>query len=167
MYPVFLETTKSQINELSLWFKRISFKYKYRSFCTRLSIIFFNYIYFLHSKLNKINLLSNKIFSMQKGSKKIFITDDKAGRDFLLSKAYKKTLWKLTFNRLKIKLKPKIDWYYKTLVHKYKNNMGYVARHSTRIIKVDKYLKMLQKSNVLSEREYITSKREYYQNFRR
>lgn len=46
---------------------------------------------------------------MQKGSNKIFLTDDKTGRDFLLSEAYKKTLWRLTFNRLRVKLRLKVD----------------------------------------------------------
>lgn len=164
MYPVFLETLKSQLYELSLWFKRISFKYKYRDFSTRLSIIFFNYIYFLESKLNKISTLSNKIFVMQKGTSRIFLTDDKAGRDFLLSDTYKKTLWKLTFNRLRIKLRPKIDWYYRSLIYANKNNLGYIARHSISAIKVDKYLKILQKSNLLSEREVEIGKRDYYRN---
>lgn len=167
MYPVFLETLKAQVNELSLWFKRISFKYKYRSFSTRLSIIFFNYIYFLNSKLNKIAVLSNKIFTMQKGSSRIFLTDDKAGRDFLLSDTYKRTLWKLTFNRLRIKLRPKIDWYYRSLFYTHKNNLGYIAKHSIGAIKVDKYLKILQKSNLLSEREFEIGKKEYYKHIQR
>ena len=164
MYPVFLETLKSQLNELSLWFKRISYKYKYRDFSTRLSIIFFNYIYFLGSKINKITVLSNKIFTMQKGSSRIFLTDDKAGRDFLLSDTYKKTLWKLTFNRLRIKLRPKVDWYYRSLFYAHKNNLGYIAKHSLNAIKVDKYLKILQKSNLLSDREFEIGRQEYYRN---
>jgi hypothetical protein len=167
MYPVFLETIKSQLYELSLWFKRISFKYKYRDFSTRLSIIFFNYIYFLESKLNKITTLSNKIFTMQKGSSRIFLTDDKAGRDFLLSDTYKKTLWKLTFNRLRIKLRPKIDGYYRSLIYANKNNLSYIAKHSISVIKVDKYLKILQKSNLLSEREAEIGRRDYYRNIYR
>jgi len=167
MYPVFLETYKSQINELSLWFKRISFKYKYRNFYTRLSIIFFNYIYFLNTKFNKIMVLSNKIFTMQKGTKKIFVTDDKASRDFLLSDTYKKTLWKLTFNRLRIKLRTKVDWYYRSLFYLHRNDVGYIARHSITAVKADKYLKMLVKSNLLTERESIIGTQEYYKNMRR
>lgn len=166
MYPVFLEDKKSQINELSLWFKQISFKYKYRSFCTRLSIIFFNYIYFLNTKNSKIGILINKIFTLQKGNSKIFITDDKVGRDFLLSDTYKKTLWRLTFDRLKIKLRRKVDWYYRTLFFKYKDNISYLARHSIVKVQAVKYLKMLQKSNIISERAVEIKRQEYYRNIR-
>lgn len=161
MYSEFLDSFRSKINELSLWFKRISFKYKYRNFNTRLSIVFFNYIYFLHSKYNKVFKLSNTIFSMQRSSKKFFLSDKGETESNLSSDSYKKALVHITRNRLKVKLRPKIDSYYKSIVYIYRDNLSYIMRHSFGKIKIEKYLKMLYKSERITKKEYEEGRLEY------
>lgn len=161
MYSVFLDSFRSKINELSLWFKRISFKYKYRNFNTRLSIVFFNYIYFLHSKFNKVFNLGNTIFNMQRSSKKFFLSDRGGTESISSPDTYKKALVYITRNRLKIKLRPKIDLYYKSIVYMYKDNLSYVMKHSFGKIKIEKYLKMLYKSERITEKEYEDGRLEY------
>ncbi len=92
MYPIFLERQKSQLNELVLLFKRISFKYKYRLFQTRLSIILFNFFYYHNTAFDKISRLNEKIYSLQRRGGKTFVNFEVKRVDFKTEKEIRRQL---------------------------------------------------------------------------
>ena len=146
IYPVFLERHKSQINELALWLKRSSYKYSYRDYSVRLSIIFFNLIYFLESSKNKISILNNRIFNLQKSSKRFFISEKKLSKDVMPIDEYKKLLWKITLERLKIRVRYRVDEYYRKLVFRYQDDTDYLYQHTLDRVQMRKYIRRFGKS---------------------
>lgn len=144
MYPILLEREKSQIFELMLWIKRISLKYKYRFYFTRLSVIFFNFFYYFNTKYSKIEMLNKKIYSRQRGLKRLFITDFEQKIDSKSLLNYKKLLWKSTLNRLQTQYSNRINQYYYNLLSVNKSRINYVVSHSLNRQELTKRMRLLK-----------------------
>lgn len=144
MYPILLEWEKSQLFELTLWFKRISLKYKYRYYSTRLSIILFNFFFYFNTKYDKIDELNKKIYAKQRGSKRLFIVapDKRVDSKYIVN--YKKLVWKSTLKRLNTHYLNRINQYYFNLVTVHKNKIDYILNHSLNKIELTKYIKRLK-----------------------
>lgn len=130
MYPIYLEREKSRLNELALLFRRISFKYKYRFYHTRLSVILFNFIYYHNSLHDRIIRLNEKVQSVQRRGSRTYVNFDVKKIDLRTEREIRQQLWRNTLARLKVKVRIGINDYYSRLVFKYRNNLGYLYRHS-------------------------------------
>lgn len=144
MYPVLLEWEKSQLFELALWFKRISLKYKYRHYSTRLSIILFNFFFYFNTRYDKICELNKKIYAKQRGSKRLFIVDADKRVDSKYLTNYKKMLWKSTMKRLHTHYLNRINQYYFNLVTLHKNKINYLLKHTVNRVELSKQIKRLK-----------------------
>lgn len=89
IYSTFLKRKKSQLFELALWFNRISYKYKYRNYSTRLSVILFNFFYYFDTAFDKIGELNDKIYALQRKGGRIFISFNDNKLEFKAEKEIK------------------------------------------------------------------------------
>lgn len=144
MYPLLLEWEKSQFFELSLWLKRIALKYKYRHYSTRLSVILFNFFFYFNTKYDKISGLNKKIYTKQRGLKRLFIVDSAKKVDSKYITNYKKLLWKSTLKRLNTHYLNRVNHYYFNLLSVNKDKIDYITTHSLNREELMKKMKVLK-----------------------
>lgn len=138
--PFFIERENARIFELITWLKRISFRYRYRSFYLRFCLILFNFLFLFNTKSDKLKPIFNNLSSLKKNKQKIYVQTDKEAK---ATRYYKKVLWQLTLDRLRIRILPLFDRYYKRLCLKYYKTPSYIHNHMIKKKSLKRYWSML------------------------
>jgi hypothetical protein len=101
----------------------------------RFSIILFNIFFYSNSNCDIIKHIRSDLKSV-KNKKKIYVGTES---EIKAMNYFKKVLWQLTMDRLKIKIRPTVDNYFKKICLKYHKNPDYIHDHMLIRISLKKY----------------------------